>query len=176
MKASKEKFCHFDESLFSPPSADAGVMSRLGCTHRCFWCGAICWGQKGHEADRGETRKHHSSHQPQGLIGTLYRENLRLVAQPCHDTTDETMVYFGEYHRGTLWSEAKEKHFSDWKFDRHYISRFDELMRWFFCELHQHIANNSKSRKPAMKEDLERHNCTNLQYNDIMSRIDQEIN
>jgi len=176
MKANKEKFCEIDESMLSAPSADAGVMSRLGCTHRCFWCGAMCWGQRGHEADQGETKKHHSSHQPQGLIGTNHRFTNHLLSQPCHSMTDETRVHFGEYRdSGILWPEAKEKHFSDWKFDRHYISKFDELMRWFFCELHQHIASNSESLKLATKEDLEKHNCTNLKYNDIMSRIDLEI-
>ena len=152
MKGNKQKFCEFDESRFSRPSTDAGVMSRLGCTHRCFWCGAMCWGQRGHEADRGETRKHHSSHQPQGLIGIHGIESRHLVSEACHDTRDERMVYFGDYR--IPWAEAKKKHFSDWKFDRHYYSRLDELMRWFFHELHRDIAKNSEELKPATKQDL----------------------
>jgi len=90
---------------------------------------------------------------------------------------DETKVHFGEYlDTGILWLEAKEKHFSDWKFDKHYNSKFDELMRWFFYELHHDIAKTSETLKHATNEDLEENNCTNLQYDDIMSRIEQEIN
>ena len=176
MENNKDQFSHFDDKLFAHPSADAGVMARLGCTARCFWCGALCWGQRGHEADQGETRKHHSSHQPQGLLGTHYILTHHLSAQPCHDMTADTMVHFGDYMvSGIRWQVAKEQHFSDWKFDRHYNSRFDELMRWFFSELHHNIAT-AQSRKPATVEDLKRCNCTSLNYDDIMSRIEQEIN
>ena len=178
MKKNKQDFRHSGE-LFSHPSADAGVMARLGCTARCFWCSALCWGQRGHEADQGETRKHHSSHQPSGLASVAYRGSDRLVSRPCHDVRDVDAVWFGKYHRreeGILWKEAKDKHFSDWKFDRHYNSRFDELMRWFFSQLHQNISKCKESTKPATTEDLKRYNCTNLNYNDIMSRIEQEIN
>jgi len=177
MDVNKEQFSDFDKSLLSHPSADAGVMSLLGCTRRCFWCGAMCWGQRGHEGDKGETRKHHSSHQPQGLLGTHHRYTKHLLSQPCHNMKDETKVHFGEYlDTGILWLEAKEKHFSDWKFDKHYNSKFDELMRWFFYELHHDIAKTSETLKHATNEDLEENNCTNLQYDDIMSRIEQEIN
>jgi len=177
MAVNKERSSAFDDSMLSNTSADKGVMARLGCTHRCFWCGAMCWGQRGHEADQGETKKHHSSHQPQGLVRTSYRNSHHLVARPCHETTDDTMVYFGDYHdSGMPWLEAKEKHFSDWKFDRHYNSKFDELMRWFFYELHSSIAKDSTPLKPATREELERYSCTNLKYNDIMKRIEQEIN
>ena len=87
------------------------------------------------------------------------------------------MVYFGDYHdSGMPWLEAKENHFSDWKFDRHYNSKFDELMRWFFYELHSSIAKDSTPLKPATREDLERYSCANLKYDDIMKRIEQEIN
>ena len=110
-------------------------MSRLGCTARCRWCGALCWGQRGHEEDQGETRKHHSSHQPQGLGRSFYMTTYQLMSRPCHEVTDEIFVHFGDYFvSGMSWQEAKAKHFSDWKFDKHYISKFDELMRWFFPE------------------------------------------
>jgi len=177
MEKSKDQFSHFDDNLFSRPSADVGVMARLGCTARCFCCGALCWGQRGHETDQGETRKHHSSHQPQGLIGSRYNVTHRLLAQSCHDTTDGDLIYFGEYNdSGIKWQAAKEKHFSDWKFDRHYNSRFDELMRWFFSEVHHDIAKCQESSNPATEEDLKRYNCTSLNYVYIMSRIEQEIN
>jgi len=177
MKKDKDKFCRVDDKLFSNPSDDADVMSRLGCTARCFWCNALCWGQRGHEANHDETRKHHSSHQPHGLAGVHHRFTCHLLSGPCHELTDETSVYFGEYmDSGISWQVAKEQHFSDWKFDKHYNTKFDELMRWFFQELHQSIAEASESLKPATTEDLERYSCVNLNYGDIMSRVEQEIN
>ena len=176
MDANKNKFWDVDDRVFSPPSADKGVMARLGCTARCFWCGALCWGQRGHEDDLGETKKHHSSHQPSGLVGTCDKYSDHLLAQPCHEYTNDTRVHFGEYlESGIPWKDAKEKHFSEWKFDRHYIAKFDELMRWFFQELHHSIANKTENLKPATNEDLERYNCTDLSFDDIMGRIEQEI-
>jgi len=175
MKENKVKFCTFDDKLLSLPSTDAGVMSRLGCTATCYWCGALCWGQRGHETDEGETRKHYSAHQPKGLSRTRYVGTNHLVSRPCHEERDETIVSFGEY-TGIPWQKAKENHFSDWSFDKHHISKFDELMRWFFQELHYSIATDSESLKPAIAEDLERYNCTNLSYDDIMSHVEQEIN
>jgi len=177
MKENQHKFCTVDDESFSRPSDDVGVMSRLGCTARCRWCSALCWGQRGHESNQDETRKHHSSHQPQGLARVSYRGNNHLISRPCHETTDETLVHFGEYvDRGIPWQVAKKEHFSDWKFDRHYISKFDELMRWFFQELHHSIAEKSESQKPATADDLKMYNCNNLNYDDIMSRVEQEIN
>ena len=176
-KENKENFCKLDERLLSRPSDDSGVMSRLGCTKTCYFCGAMCWGQKGHEKDQGETRKHHSSHQPVGLSGNVYSTSNHLFPRPCHDISNENTVYFGDYYeKGILWAEAKEKHFGDWTFDRHCISKFDKLMRWFFQELHRDIAKNTEERKPATPEDLKRYNCINLKYDDIISRINQEIN
>ena len=96
MENNKDQFSHFDK-LFSRTSADAGVMARLGCTARCFWCSALCWGQRGHEADQDEIRKHHSTHQPRGLIGTCEKFTHHLLARPCHDTPDDNMVCFGDY-------------------------------------------------------------------------------
>jgi len=49
-------------------------------------------------------------------------------------------------------------------------------MRWFFFELHHRISESSESTKPATAEDLKKHNCVNLRYDDIMTRIEQEIN
>ena len=178
MKKDKDKFCKkVDDTLFSNPSADSGVMSRLGCTERCFWCGALCWGQRGHEANQGETKKHHSSHQPHGLAGVSNKHTCHLLSGPCHELTDDSTVYYGEYiESGTTWKVVREKHFSDWKFDKHCNSKFDALMRWFFQELHHSIAKSYKSLKPATSEDLQQHNCTNLIYDEIMSRVEQEIN
>ena len=42
MEENKNQYCKFDDKLFSQPSSDTGVMSRLGCTARCFWCSALC--------------------------------------------------------------------------------------------------------------------------------------
>ena len=173
----KEEFCLFDDSLFSPPSSDSDVMSRIGCTERCIWCGALCWGQRGHDSDEGEIRKHHSSHQPSGLVGISDNITKRLLSEPCHDRSDEALAFFGDYtEKGIKWHVAKVENFSDWKFDRHYISKFDKLMRWFFFELHHSISERRELLKPATAKDLERHNCVNLNYDDIMTRIEQEIN
>jgi len=49
-------------------------------------------------------------------------------------------------------------------------------MRWFFFELHHSISERLESTQPATEEDLERHNCVNVRYDDIMARIEQEIN
>ena len=179
MNDNKEDFSDYDDSLFAQPSDDAGVMSLLGCTERCHWCSALCWGQRGHEAHQDETKKHHSSHQPRGLALSGYKGTDHLVSKPCHAVKDDDPVWFGEYHAlesGILWKEAKEKHFNNWIFDTHYNSKFDELMRWFFYELHESIAENSQSMKPATQEDMEQYNCVNLSYEDIITRIEQKIN
>ena len=176
MTKNKAEFCHIDDSRFSPLSEDADVMSRIGCTDTCFLCGALCWGHRGHDSEQGETRKHHSSHQPCGLRGTHDKNTKHLLSEPCHDRGDETLVHFGEYmETGIEWHVAKVQNFSEWKFDRHYNLKFDELMRWFFFELHHSISERLVSTKPATKEDLERYNCDNLHYNIIMARIEQEI-
>lgn len=72
------------------------------------------------------------------------------------------------------WSIAKRNHFSDWKFDAHCITTFDELMRWFFQELHRDIAK-SRGAFPAEEKDLKENKCKNLKLNDILNVVRHKI-
>jgi hypothetical protein len=149
------------------------VMSRLGCTSRCPWCGALCWGQRGHEKHTDETKMHHASHQPQGLFGTRSLNDKTLLARPCHDTSDDTSMHFGAYYAtGLPWGETKllPPEFSTWKYERHVIAKFDKMMRWFFSELHVDIAAHFKCL-PATTKQLERYGCVNLPIDAIMNEV-----
>ena len=68
---------------FKSPTEDSLIMNRLGCTHNCPLCNALCWGQRDHEKDVGETSKHHTSHQPSGLGGTWLHGTNRLSNGLC---------------------------------------------------------------------------------------------
>lgn len=68
----------------------------------------------------------------------------------------------------------KREYFSEWKFDRHYNVKFDELMRWFFQELHEDLAKRRRLL-PARKEDLVEFQCCNLNGDEILRRVEQEI-
>jgi hypothetical protein len=160
------------------PSSDDEVMSRLGCTECCFWCGAICWGQRGHDQNADETKKHHTSHQPCGLARIVNKVSDRLVACPCHATIDDCRVYFGDYREtGMTWQEAKTKHFSNWTFKNHCYVKLDDLMRWFFQELHISITEeNGDNLKPADPDELKKYHCVNLSLKQILARLELEIN
>jgi hypothetical protein len=80
-----------------------------------------------------------------------------------------------EDDEGMLWAEAKQNHFFDWKFDRHAVKKFDELMRWFFQELHRTLRPQTKIVKPATDDDLQRYECTGLQIHGIIHRMKQEV-
>jgi hypothetical protein len=165
-----------DVSKLKPPSRDDQVMSRLGCTKCCFWCGALCWGERNHDQNMDDTKKHHSSHQPQGLDCTDDKTTHCLLARPCHEVTDDTDAFFGEFlDTGVKWYEVKTKHFNEWKFERHHQTKFDELMRWFFQELHVDIATSNKIYQQAREDDLKKYKCQGLVLNSILVRIEQEI-
>jgi hypothetical protein len=66
------------------------MMDRLGCTHACPLCSALCCGQRRHDEDSGETQKHHTCHQPMGLSGTKYRDSKRLLSMSCHNIKRST--------------------------------------------------------------------------------------
>jgi GTPase Era involved in 16S rRNA processing len=166
------------DSLFQLvlPPRDSDVMLRLGCTASCGFCGALCWGEREHDMNADDSKRHHSSHQPRGLILTGYRDTDCLVARPCHELTDDLRVWFGDFKEtGMTWGEAKRNHFADWKFDRHTVREFDELMRWFFQELHVDIAASVDNRKPATDEDLRKYQCKGLQLPAIIHRMEHEI-
>jgi GTPase Era involved in 16S rRNA processing len=158
------------------PPRNSDVMLRLGCTASCGFCGALCWGEREHDMNADDSRRHHSSHQPRGLILTGYRHTDCLVARPCHELTDDLRVWFGDFKEtGMTWGEAKRNHFADWKFDRHTVREFDELMRWFFQELHVDIAASVDNRNPATDEDLRKYQCKGLQLPAIIHRMEHEI-
>ncbi|XP_061435665.1 uncharacterized protein LOC133360810 [Lethenteron reissneri] len=151
------------------PSTNMKVMKRIGCTNNCPWCGALCWGSRGHDEDSDETRKHHSSHQPLGLHGTHNKITKELLAESCHSWSDGRRVYWGD--KQMKWSEAKAlPECSNWKFDSHCNATFDTLMRWFFQELHQQIAQTMELR-PATKDQLQTNKCGNLHLNSILAKI-----
>jgi len=167
-----------NKTNLSLPSNDSDVMGYLGCTESCFWCGALCWGQRNHSEDDGDTQMHHSSHQPSGLRFLGYRGTNTLSALPCHDRKDDTKVWFGKFTEdedGIPWITAKLQHFPNWKFDRHYRKQFDEIMRWFFQELHKDLASLRDNRLPATESELQKHKCVGLKYEDIRIQLIQAV-
>jgi len=170
--AHKKKDYEMFESCYSP-SKDRDLMSRLGCTEGCYWCGALCWGERDHDEHVDDTRNHHSSHQPRGLRGTFNEHSRNLVAHSCHMVTDDRLVSFYKF-RHIPWKVAKAEHFSDWKFSKHYNEKFDELMRWFMQELHNDIAQ-SNSLLPATAADLQRYGCVGLNLHEILQRIEEQM-
>ena len=155
------------------PSKDRNVMSRLGCTEQCYWCGALCWGERGHDEHVDDTRIHHSSHQPRGLRGAHARNSRHLRVRSCHMINDDDHVNFRQF-RNMPWKVAKAEHFSDWKFSKHYNEKFDELMRWFMQELHNDIAQ-SKSILPPTAARLQCYGCVGLNLHEIMQRIEEQM-
>ncbi|CAG8519441.1 444_t:CDS:2, partial [Racocetra fulgida] len=146
---------HFQLEEESLPnlSDDELIKKRLGCTVPCFWCGALCWGERGHDNDSGETKIHHSSHQPAGLKGTNNIRTKELQASACHNRSDETDMHYNNNIK--KWGAAKSTDFKNWKFEPHYVTDFNEIMCWFFEMLHEDLAEKWKI-KPAVEWDLEK--------------------
>ncbi|CAG8479801.1 12163_t:CDS:2 [Cetraspora pellucida] len=161
---------------FKAPSEYEIVMERLGCTESCMFCGAICWGAQGHEENTDNTKKHHSCHQPSGLRGTNNKHNHVLDSAPCHLRSDDSMVSWGKIEDRKLvkWSEAKQKDFTNWLFLPHNKINFNNLMCWFFQELHAKIAA-TRNLCMASNEDLQKYNCINLDYDQIIRELNVEI-
>ncbi|KAF0465726.1 interferon-induced very large GTPase 1-like [Gigaspora margarita] len=153
-----------EESLPNP-SDDELVEKRLGCTEPCFWCGALCWGVRGHDNDYGETKRHHTSHQPGGLKGTSYLPMNELVAMACHKRSNDAIMHY--YEKKLSWGEAKSIDFKHWKFEPHYITIFNEIMCWFFEMLHKDLSISFKCN-PANKSELEKHGCLKKDYHKII--------
>ncbi|CAG8777740.1 17341_t:CDS:1, partial [Cetraspora pellucida] len=150
--------CQLKEESLPNPSDDKLVKKRLGCTEHCYWCGALCWGEIDHDKNSGETKRHHSSHQPGGLKGTQYKNTRKLVAISCHNRSDETKVQYSIDNDIKIleWSEAKSADFNHWKFEPHYITNFNEIMCWFFENLHKDLAEKYKCN-PADELELKNH-------------------
>lgn len=137
----------------------------MGCTEHCFWCGSLCWGQAGHDENEDSTKKHHACHQPRGLIGVGDKNLNHLSSLTCDALTDQWSVYWGEHREsGMNWGKAKmHSDFKNWSFDAHSKTEFNDLMKWFYLNLHNDIAKE-RGRNPARQVDLEK-----LGYGKLMS-------
>ncbi|KAG4072854.1 hypothetical protein HA402_002597 [Bradysia odoriphaga] len=154
----------FDNIQLSLLSEDSIVLKRIGCTRSCRFCGAMCMGAHGHDKDTGNTKMHHTLHQPEGLAGTHGKHTKVLVARSCNVEVDSNCWYEGE--EKTTWGEIKEK---DWLYIQ--SSRkieFGGLMIWFFKELQSEIAARSKLIAVPSSE------MANLGWNNIAS-IDEIV-
>ncbi|RHZ83940.1 hypothetical protein Glove_86g224 [Diversispora epigaea] len=156
--------------FFQNPSYDESIKKMLGCTETCYWCGALCWGSRGHDQNTDETKKHHTSHQPGGLRGGKYRYTGDLVAVPCQKKTDEWDVWYWGKEESTKWGVAKIRDFSEWKFESHHKDQFNDLMCWFFNKLNQDLAKRLNF-KPASNNELNKYGCVNLNYDSIISTL-----
>nr|CAG8454115.1 7996_t:CDS:2 [Entrophospora candida] len=155
---------------FQDPSKDKSIMELLGCTEACYFCGALCWGSQGHYNDSGETKRHHTSHQPGGLARFSYRGSKELVAMPCHKLEDHVGVWYFGKEDPTPWSVVKAQDFKDWRFESHYQHLFNDLMCWFFEKLHVDLANKY-GLKPSTYNEMSKYGCINLSYSDIISTL-----
>lgn len=182
-KSIDEEICRYLDQIsninFPLPSDDIKVKKRLGCTEHCYWCGALCWKAWDHQVEKEKTpemERHHSCHQPSGLNGSKDPDSEELCAVSCHNYLDTTRVWFKEFKEGEgmLWSDAKRDHFSDWKFDAHCITTYDEMMRWFFQELHEDIATRL-GFKPAGTKELQANKCENLNLEEILKVVHSKI-
>ncbi|RIB20800.1 hypothetical protein C2G38_2079905 [Gigaspora rosea] len=158
------------EKSLPNPSEDNLVEKRLGCTEPCFWCGALCWGERGHDNDYGETKRHHTSHQPGGLMGTNYKTSKELVAMACHKRSNNAIMHYDG--KELKWEEAKTIDFENWKFEPHYRTNFNEIMCWFFEMLNHNLAEKLHC-KPANESELEKHGCLKKDYRKIISVLRQ---
>ncbi|RHZ69637.1 hypothetical protein Glove_281g41 [Diversispora epigaea] len=169
-------YCNSKPESFQNPSNDESIMKMLRCTKTCYWCGALCWGSRGHDQNTDETRKHHTCHQPGGLGVRYVRDNCAddLVAIPCHKRKDESCVYYWCKEKPTKWSYAKNQDFSDWKFESHHKKQFNELMCWFFEKLNQDLAKRL-NQVPATYNELREYGCINLNYDNIISTLKRRL-
>ncbi|CAJ0877089.1 22213_t:CDS:2 [Entrophospora sp. SA101] len=166
--------CYTRNVPFQAPSNDKSIMEILGCTEACYFCGALCWGSLGHHNDSGETKRHHTSHQPGGLARFSYRGSKELVAMPCHKLEDNVGVWYFGKEDPTPWSVVKAHDFKDWRFESHYQHLFNDLMCWFFEKLHVDLANKY-GLKPSTYNEMSKYGCINLSYSDIISTLRTKI-
>jgi hypothetical protein len=65
----------------------------MGCTATCHFCGALCWGQRGHDKNDDKTKIHHSCHQPCGLAyGFCDVATNELSPNICHDYDGQSIA------------------------------------------------------------------------------------
>ncbi|CAG8481200.1 14186_t:CDS:2 [Cetraspora pellucida] len=132
--------------LLKKPSDDNLIMNNIGCTAPCPWCGALCWGVRGHEiSDVGMTKIHH---------------------------TNEDGIYLCDEYK--KWKVYKTQDYPNWKFETHSMNVFNNIMRWFFQMLHNDIAQ-ARDLKAANISELKENSCFCNDYNNIISVLKQEF-
>jgi hypothetical protein len=168
----KEKCRKFLKQELMQPSKDKIVINRLGCTFACPLCRALCWGQRNHEQDEGESKKHHSCHQPMGLTGVTLDIRDELITISCHEEKTEYWV-LGE--KAIKWNDLiKMKGYDDWKYDAHINDKFNDLMKWFFVKLNSEIAKKF-DLKPSSQINLSKSKVTHLNIDEIMAAINARL-
>ncbi|CAG8714471.1 14434_t:CDS:2, partial [Racocetra fulgida] len=100
------------------------------------------------------------------LCGVNYLSTRELVVESCHATLDDCNVRYNSILK--KWGEIKSKDFPNWKFEPHYNTIFNDLMSWFFKELHEDLAKYH-DLVPARQKEMEKSGCLNLNYVDIAS-------
>jgi hypothetical protein len=163
---------HIDESMLKKPADHLPIMDRLGCTHYCPMCSAMCWGQKWHEKDTGETSKHHTSHQPLGLSGMRKQKDKTLSSTLCGDNNPDSSQWVLSEKKLT-WRDVKAK-YSDWKFQKHVNKFFDQIMCWFFVKYNREIANYYEVL-PTPDAELKATGWLNLDLSKILAEMTAEL-
>jgi hypothetical protein len=155
------------------PSDSNQVMNRLGCTHACPFCSALCWGQYLHHEDDGELKNHHTCHQPMGLSGVSFQNSSILSTEICHDQ-EINRAWYVETSQLPWCHVIKLDRYKNWKYTLHVNKKFDDLMKWFFLQLNTKIAQRY-DRKPATKEDLKLLKISSSDIGQILAEINQKI-
>lgn len=130
----------FGEQTFELPSNDEEVLNRTGCIESCPWCGALCWGRRGHDRNTDDTRKHHTSHQPSGLCGMKNYTKRDLEPTCCCEWTDQAKMYIDGTCLGEWINVKASRKYNDWVYCAHSQVEFNDLMKWFFQQIHKQIA------------------------------------
>jgi hypothetical protein len=168
----KEQFRELLKEELMQPSKDKLVINRLGCTFACPLCRALCWGQRNHEQDNGELKKHHSCHQPMGLTGVTLNILNELITISCHEEKTEYWV-LGE--KTIKWQDLiTMKGYDDWKYDAHINDKFNDLMKWFFLKLNSEIAKKFDLKQASQKQ-LSESKMIPLNIEEIMAEINGRL-
>ncbi|CAG8728830.1 6083_t:CDS:2 [Gigaspora margarita] len=161
------------DNLLLNPSESKDVMEKLGCTEPCFWCGALCCEPRGHVEGYGKWKIHRTNHQPRGLSGTHDMNSKELRTKACHDVSDDANMHYHEKIK--KWKIAISEDFNDWEFKPlKYSDDLSVLMRWFFHELHEKLAE-SHNLKAANESDLNSDCKLDKDYNKIICALKTKL-
>ncbi|XP_037047982.1 interferon-induced very large GTPase 1-like [Bradysia coprophila] len=162
----------FGGGTFKLPSKDEEILNRTGCTDSCLWCGALCWGRRGHDQNTDNTRKHHTSHQPSGLHGTRHHTTNDLSLTYCCGRADNREMYSGDTYLGK-WIDVKASpKYNNWIYCPHSQVEFNDLMKWFFRQIHNEIAERC-GVEPAEEEKMSEWHISSIET--IMSTLRAKI-